>query len=65
VVFVGEQQKDWSERRRVLDGNAEIVFTSPENIICNKIYRDMLRSEVYKKRLVALVVDKAHCVKTW
>ncbi|XP_065917561.1 ATP-dependent DNA helicase Q1-like [Dysidea avara] len=65
AVFVGEQQKDWGQRRRVLDGNVEIVFTSPENIICNKIYRNMLRSEVYKKRLVALVVDEAHCVKTW
>jgi len=64
-VFIGEQQKDWRQQRRVLDGNAEIVFTSPENIICNKTYRDMLRSEVYKKRLVALVVDEAHCIKTW
>ena len=65
AVFVGEQQKDWSQRRTVLDGNAEIVFTSPENLICNKAYRDMLHTEVYKKKLVALIVDEAHCVKTW
>ena len=65
AMFVGEQQKDWSQRRAVLDGNVEMVFTSPENLIFNKSYRDMLRTDIYKKRLVALIIDEAHCVKTW
>jgi len=28
AVFIGKQQKDWRQQRRVLDGNAEIVFSS-------------------------------------
>ena len=60
AAFVGEQQKDWRETRRVLQGEAEIVFISPESIVHNKAFRDMLRSESYKERMVALVVDEAH-----
>ena len=65
AAYVGEQQKDWYQTRRVLQGDIDIVFISPESIICNKDFRNMLRSEAYKKRMVGLVVDEAHCVKTW
>ena len=65
ATYVGEQQKDWQETKRVLDGNVEIVFISPESIVHNKAFRNMLRTEAYKERMVALIVDEAHCVKTW
>jgi len=65
ATYVGEQQKDWQETKRVLDGNMEIVFISPESIVHNKAFRNMLRTEAYKERMVALIVDEAHCVKTW
>ena len=64
AAYVGEQQKDWHETRRVLEGNVEIAFISPESIVRNKAFRDMLRSEAYQERMVALVIDEAHCVKT-
>lgn len=63
--FVGEAQTDPSARRRVLSGEAQIVLISPENAIQNSAYRNMFLSEQYKNRLVALVVDEAHCIKTW
>lgn len=31
----------------------------------NQKYRNMLLSKPYKENLVALVIDEAHCVKTW
>ena len=49
----------------VLYGKAQLVFISPEGILCNPTYREMLLNATYKKHLVALVVDEAHCVKTW
>ena len=63
--FVGEAQTDHSAISRVLKGNCQLVFITPESIICNPLYRNMLLSPVYKDRLVAFVVDEAHCVKSW
>ena len=42
-----------------------VVYISPESLICNPMFRNMLLSPVYKEKLVALVIDEAHCVKTW
>ena len=63
--FVGESQKDSAVRWKVLNGLLDLVYISPENIICNAQYRDMLLTSNYKERLVGVAVDEAHCVKTW
>ena len=41
------------------------MFISPESILAKGIFRNMLLSPPYIKNLVAVVVDEAHCVKTW
>ena len=46
-------------------GCVQLVYISPESMICNPMYWNMLLSRVYKEKLVAFVVDEAHCVKTW
>ena len=38
---------------------------SPEAVLTNPEWRDMLQSPVYQENLVAFVVDEAHCVKKW
>ncbi len=38
---------------------------SPEALLCDDRWRDMLVSPVYQENLVALIVDEAHCVKKW
>jgi len=43
AAYVGEQQKDWYETKRVLEGNLEVVFISPESIVHNKVFRSMLQ----------------------
>ena len=65
VEFVGEAQQDESAEKKVIQGEAQLVLISPEYLICNPIYRNMLVSSRYKEHLVGLVVDEAHCVKTW
>ena len=65
VEFVGEAQEDRDAVRRVIAGKVQLVYLSPEAILNNSVYRQMLLSEVYKKKLVAIAVDKAHCIKTW
>ena len=60
--FVGEAQEDPSVTRVVLHGGYQLVFMSPEALIGCKHWQEML---LHKDDLVALVVDEAHCVKTW
>ena len=63
--FIGETQDDPDAVKRVLNGSVQLVFISPESLINNQLYRNMLLSSRYKQRMVALGVDEAHCVKTW
>jgi len=63
--FVGGAQTDPTAIRKVLQGDVQIVFTSPENILNNEKFRSMLLTPKYKEKLVALAIDEAHCVKTW
>lgn len=43
--FVGEAQIDQSVARRVLQGEVQLLYISPENMIRNARYRDMLLSQ--------------------
>ena len=49
----------------VLSGDYQLVYFSPESILSNRKWRDLLRQEPYASQTVALVVDEAHCVKKW
>lgn len=46
-------------------GKYQLVYISPESIINNYQWHDMLANPVYQKHLVGLIVDEAHCVKKW
>ena len=63
--FMGEAQDDPNAIKKVLSGCIQLVFISPESIISNSAFRNMLMSTLYKERMVALAIDEAHCVKTW
>ncbi|SMN01270.1 ATP-dependent DNA helicase RecQ [uncultured Candidatus Thioglobus sp.] len=65
VEFVGEAQTDRTVHKKVVNGEVQLLYISPESIIDNHKYRDMLLTPIYKQRLVALVVDEAHCIRTW
>ena len=63
--FVGEAQTDKAVIARVLRGDLQLLYISPENLLNNNNFRSMLLSSNYMNNLVALAVDEAHCVKTW
>ena len=65
VEFVGEAQTDESCIKAVLQGKIQLVYISPESLLNNRSFRNMLLSPTYKAKLCALVVDEAHCVRTW
>ena len=63
--FVGSTQQDDSAIDDVLHGQVQLLYISPESLLNNGIFRAMLQSKVYKKNLISLVIDEAHCVKLW
>ena len=49
----------------VVRGEAQLVFTSPETLLSDSTWRDMLRTRIYQENLVALAIDEAHLVEKW
>ena len=48
----------------IINGNLSILFGHPESFLSTD-GRNLLKSAPYQKRVVACVVDEAHCVDTW
>jgi bloom syndrome protein len=63
--FLGEDQMDQNVIKNVLMGNVQLVYISPECVMNNIMYRNMILSPTYNEKLVALVIDEVHCVKSW
>lgn len=49
----------------IKEGRFQLVFITPESLIGNLQWREMLRSTVYEQNLVGVAVDEAHCVTKW
>ena len=43
----------------------QLVYISPELLMVNLKWREMLTSTVYQSRLKGFIVDEAHCVTKW
>ena len=65
VEFVGELQTDPRSMRNVEEGKVQLLYVSPECILRNPRWREMLLSTVYQCKLAAIVVDEAHCIPQW
>lgn len=65
AVYVGEVEEGSETFLRICAGKYQTVFMSPEALLTDVKWRDMLHSQVFQYNLVALVVDEAHCVKKW
>ena len=63
VEFVGEAQKDDAMCTSV--GDVQLLYISPESLLNNKKYWHMFQTKAYQERMIAFVVDEAHCVKMW
>ena len=61
TVYVGEK----CDLDKVYGGSYPILFISPEALLTDSKWRDVLLSQVYQEQLMAVVIDEAHCVKKW
>ena len=49
----------------VTKGSVSLIFMSPESLLGCCKWREIFRSPVYKRNLVGLVIDEAHCIDKW
>ena len=49
----------------VLNGDAQLVYLSPESVLSHTIWREMIRTPCYQNNLVCLAVDEAHLIDKW
>ena len=54
-----------SDEVLVKKGLYQLVFFTPEVLITNKQWRQLLKTDTYSQRVSAFVVDEAHVVKKW
>ncbi len=60
---MGEVKEDAAVYTEICEGKYELIFMSPEALLTDMNWWDMLQSPIFQENLVALVVDEAHCVK--
>ena len=59
--FVGVQQ----DMALVKETKVQLLYISPEALLQNCQWREMLLSQPYRENLVAIAVDEAHCIVRW
>jgi len=67
VTAVHVRKEDMKEETvdELHEGQFQMLFFSPEDLLTDETWRDMIQSTVYTENVVGFVVDKAHCVKKW
>ena len=58
-------QHDTRALQRVREGQHQLVFLTPENLFHGQGIRETLMAESFQSKLIAFVVDEAHCIKKW
>ncbi|CAB4018403.1 ATP-dependent DNA helicase Q-like SIM, partial [Paramuricea clavata] len=53
--------KDATTREKLMNRQFTFVFASPEEFLSTEI-RQLLKSTMYKERVVGVLVDESHCV---
>ena len=62
AAYAGEPQVSLE---RFTTGEFQLIFISPECLNKGRIWRSVLKSDLYQERLVAFIVDEAHLIKNW
>ena len=54
-----------SVEQQLHEGAYQLVFFSPEALLCDDVWREMIQTSIYQENVVAFVVDEAHLIKKW
>ena len=69
ILFGSQERTEESDdacilNDQLLNGDVPLVFTHPEAFMSVK-GRNLMKSTVFQRNVVACVVDEAHCVEIW
>ena len=53
------------ELKKVEEGKYSYLFASPEKMLNSDKWRMLLSCDVYRKSLISVIVDEAHCISQW
>ena len=53
------------DKSAILHGGYKIIYTSPELLLRDSEWRDIVVSDTFQDNIVGFIIDEAHCVKTW
>ena len=62
--FIGSGQEE-ANFKEILTGEINIVYSSPEAMLSNDHWHEMVCSPIYQESVVAVAVDEAHCITHW
>ena len=65
TVYMSGDLSDKNIENDTFKGRCQLVFIRPELLMTNLYWREMMRTDVYQKHVVAFVVDEAHCIIKW
>lgn len=54
-----------SVAEEIKQGKYAVLFFSPECLLTELDWRDVLQSAIFQEQLVGFIIDEAHCVKNW
>ncbi|CUA70541.1 Bloom syndrome protein homolog [Rhizoctonia solani] len=49
----------------IVEGKYQIVLLAPEMLIHRRFIEDVLKSNEFTSRLLAIIIDEAHCISFW
>ena len=64
-AYATAEQKNEEVLKGIRDGIYKLVFFTPEMLLLNKCWRQLLMTQVYSENLRAVIVDEAHTIKKW
>eukprot|EP00731_Ephydatia_muelleri_P008811 Em0004g1149a len=53
------------EQNEICNSRYQLIFVSPEALLDDERWREILMDDNFQENLVALAIDEAHCVKKW
>jgi hypothetical protein len=56
---------DDADENAIINGEFSIVFASPESIVKNQKWREMLCCKIYQNNLFGIVRDEVHVIPKW